>query len=167
MGKRKSKTIGKNGWLAIGAAGLVLGAMSIDPEANAAVGEKKPPSATTVPSKRSSELSEFARQCLPIGKALKKQGWQDVATGVTIAAAESGCRDINNAGTNKDGSIDYCPMQINNIHKKDVSTLDKCAKAAVEIRKMQGLTAWSTVNNGRTKQARFVQVGHEVAEELS
>lgn len=148
--------VSKEAWVAVGLTGIVVGSMSLDPEANATAGEKP-----------STELSEFARQCLPIGKALKKQGWQDIAQGVSIAAAESDCKNVSNHGVNKDGSVDSCPMQINSIHKKDVSTLDKCAKAAVEVRKMQGLKAWSTVNNGRTKQARFVQVGREVAEELS
>ena len=112
------------------------------------------------------QLSALARQCMPIGKALDRAGWQDVATGVAIAAAESGCRDINNAGTNENGSVDYCPMQINSIHRLDVSTLDKCAAAAVKVRKQQGLSAWSTVNNGRARQAKFVAVGNEVAEAL-
>src|SRR3954447_11157852 len=67
-----------------------------------------------------------------------------------IALRESGGRArINNAGLNKDGSVDYGLFQINSVHGYDPNKLyDPLynAKAAVSVYKSQGLKAWSTYN---------------------
>lgn len=67
-----------------------------------------------------------------------------------IALRESGGRaHINNAGTNKDGSVDYGLFQINSVHGYNPSKLYNPlynAKAAVSVYRKQGLHAWSTYN---------------------
>lgn len=67
-----------------------------------------------------------------------------------IAVRESGGRaHINNAGLNKDGSVDYGLWQINSIHGYNPQKLYDPkfnAKAAVSIYKSQGPKAWATYN---------------------
>lgn len=67
-----------------------------------------------------------------------------------IAIRESGGRaHINNAGLNKDGSVDYGLWQINSVHGYNPQKLYDPkfnAKAAVSIYKSQGPKAWATYN---------------------
>lgn len=69
-----------------------------------------------------------------------------------IAKRESGGKaHINNAGLNKNGSVDYGLWQINSVHGYDPQKLYDPrfnAKAAVSIYKSQGLKAWSTYKPG-------------------
>ncbi len=70
-----------------------------------------------------------------------------------IAQGESGGRaDLNNAGLNSDGSVDYGLWQINSIHGKPVSGMlnpIQNALYAKEILSSQGLSAWVAYSNGR------------------
>jgi hypothetical protein len=80
-----------------------------------------------------------------------------------IALAESGgVPSKDNTGLNSDGSVDYGLWQINSVHAND-SVIKKIgwenrlnpeanAKMAVFIYQQQGLTAWSTYNNGAYKR---------------
>ena len=67
-----------------------------------------------------------------------------------IALRESGGRaHINNAGLNKNGSVDYGLWQINSVHGYDPNKLYNPlynAKAAVAVYKKQGPRAWATYN---------------------
>jgi hypothetical protein len=73
-----------------------------------------------------------------------------------IAQGESGGRaDLNNAGLNSDGSVDYGLWQINSIHGKPVSGMlnpIQNALYASEILRSQGLSAWVAYSNGRYAQ---------------
>jgi hypothetical protein len=70
-----------------------------------------------------------------------------------IAQGESGGRaNLNNAGLNSDGSVDYGLWQINSIHGKPVSGMlnpIQNALYAKEILASQGLGAWVAYSNGR------------------
>lgn len=72
--------------------------------------------------------------------------------------AESGGKaDIDNAGTNRDGSVDYGLMQINSIHADMVGgNLEALRDPATNIKIAYSLsrqgtdwTAWSAYNNGK------------------
>jgi len=73
-----------------------------------------------------------------------------------IAQGESGGRaDLNNAGLNPDGSVDYGLWQINSIHGKPVSGMLNPIQNALyarEILSSQGLSAWVAYTNGRYAQ---------------
>src|SRR4051794_38430507 len=73
-----------------------------------------------------------------------------------LAVRESGGRaHINNAGLNKNGSVDYGLWQINSIHGYNPQKLyDPLynAKAAVAVYKSQGPKAWSTYNSSIDKK---------------
>lgn len=88
-----------------------------------------------------------------------------------IALRESGGKaHINNAGLNKNGSVDYGLWQINSVHGYDPQKLyDPVfnAKAAVAVYKSQGPKAWATYNPavdakyiGKEAQARSKIVSH-------
>ena len=75
-----------------------------------------------------------------------------------ISGAESGLGKNTVIGVNKDGSRDYGVFQVNNkawpqFGGADVAKLplDQQAKLAAEIYRKQGLSAWSTYNNGAYK----------------
>ncbi len=74
-----------------------------------------------------------------------------------IAKAESGGQvGIDNAGLNKDGSVDYGLWQINSSHGFDPQRLTTDplynAKAAFKVFSGQGLDAWVTYSNGSYQQ---------------
>ena len=75
-----------------------------------------------------------------------------------VSGAESGFGKNTVSGVNKDGSRDYGVFQVNNkawpqFGGADVAKLplDQQAKLAAEIYRKQGLSAWSTYNNGAYK----------------
>ena len=69
-----------------------------------------------------------------------------------IAMAESGQRCvINNAGTNRNGTIDYGLMQINSIHSFDYNQIYDCEynlEIAYKVWLGGGYKAWSSVGSG-------------------
>lgn len=69
-----------------------------------------------------------------------------------IALAESG-GNPHAENHNKNGSIDRGLWQINSVHgKQSTFNVAENARAAVAIRKKEGLKAWSTYNNGAYTQ---------------
>lgn len=103
----------------------------------------------------SRSLEKLPVSCHDYLKELSKYNW-DVNVASAIMRAESNCRaDANNAGTNRDGSVDYGVMQINSIHADMVNgNLDSLYDAktniavAYRIYSGRGWAAWSTYNNG-------------------
>lgn len=69
-----------------------------------------------------------------------------------IAKEESRQRcDINNAGLNRNGSIDYGVLQINSVHNFDYNQIYDCEyniERGYKIWLSQGYRAWSSFNSG-------------------
>lgn len=114
---------------------------------------------------------------LEIAQYINLKDW-DYETAIKVAKSENAWNSrkafdctINNAGTNKDGSIDYGIFQINNIHRKFVEdyysrpfeeVVTNCFEnidVAYMIYERNGnaWTPWSAYNNGSYK-------GHSVIE---
>lgn len=77
---------------------------------------------------------------------------RDVPKLTAIALAESGGRVGIVSKPNKNGTRDRCLMQVNDTHGYDRYRLTHdvryCMEAAKEVYDRQGITAWSTYNNG-------------------
>lgn len=92
--------------------------------------------------------------------AVRAYDW-DVRVAYAICMAESGgVASKDNAGLNRDGSVDYGLMQINSIHADMVGgDLESLRNPQVNVRIAYSLskggkdwTPWSVYNNGKYKQ---------------
>lgn len=92
--------------------------------------------------------------------AVKAYKW-DINTAYAICMAESrGVAHKDNAGLNRDGSVDYGLMQINSVHADMVNgDLESLRDPKVNIRIAYSLsrqgtdwTAWTTYNNGQYRE---------------
>lgn len=92
--------------------------------------------------------------------AVKGYDW-DIRTAYAICMAESGgIAHRDNAGLNRDGSVDYGLMQINSIHADMVAgDLERLRDPATNIKIAYSLskggqdwTPWSAYNNGKYLQ---------------
>lgn len=94
-------------------------------------------------------------------------GQQQLATMIAIAMAESGGRfDINNAGTNRNGTVDYGAWQINSVHRPDLDRVYDPYYNAQQAWRVhtdlgQGYGAWSAYNAG--KHTQFMAEAAEAA----
>lgn len=101
-----------------------------------------------------------------IADYIRSKDW-DYSIAIRIAKSENGWNSrkhfdctINNAGTNRDGSIDYGIFQINNIHRAKIEAyylrpfeevVTNCfdnVDVAYDIYKSSGWYPWSAYNNG-------------------
>ena len=92
--------------------------------------------------------------------AVNAYDW-DTRTAYAICMAESGgVANKDNAGLNRDGSVDYGLMQINSVHADMVAgNLESLRNPQTNIKIAYSLshhgtdwTAWSTYNNGKYLQ---------------
>lgn len=92
--------------------------------------------------------------------AVNGYNW-NTQTAYAICMAESGGKaSIDNAGVNRDGSVDYGLMQINSVHADMVGgNLESLRDPATNIKIAYSLskggtdwTPWSTYNNGAYKK---------------
>jgi soluble lytic murein transglycosylase-like protein len=86
---------------------------------------------------------------------VSKYDW-DVNIAMAIMRAESGCNP-NAYGTNTNGSSDSGLMQVNSCHFDLISDADRTIpelniKAAYQIYKGSGWSAWSVYNSGKYQQ---------------
>lgn len=184
-GKPKAKAapdkdgMGWKGNLAIGAFLFVGGSMAFSAASSST---KAGASASTSPvtelaaSVSTDGLSAKEVRCLKVGQELKKQGVEgnDLARFIALAGYEStGCRNKDNAGLNKDGTVDDCPLQINRtanadlIKGKDIKKLHDCVQVAIAVQKRQGWNAWSSFQNGHGPYRQDVPMALKLSEKLS
>lgn len=113
------------------------------------------PAATQAPTQTPQPLKAAPQDC----NAVKAYDW-DVRIAYAICMAESGgVAHKDNAGLNKDGTVDYGLMQVNSIHADMVGgDLESLRNPQVNMRVAYSLshkgndwTAWSAYNNGKYK----------------
>ena len=168
-GKKESSAWTK--WVAGGAAVATIWVAAAGTKDSADASPKTETAAATTNVKH----TDKEERCLKVGKEFKKQGvaGTDRARFIAIAAYDStGCQNKDNAGLNKDGSVDDCPLQINRranadlIKGKDIKKLHDCVEVAIEVKNRQGWNAWSSYQSGSGPYRQEVPMALKLNEEL-
>jgi hypothetical protein len=171
----KKQGIGAKGWFALGTIGFVGISMATAKDPANSAGASSPTTELAA-SVSTDGLNAKEVRCLKVGQELKSQGVEgnDLARFIALAGYESkGCQNINNAGLNKDGTVDDCPLQINRtanadlIKNQDLKKLHDCVSVAIAVKKRQGWGAWSSFQNGHGPYRQDVPMALKLAEKLS